>query len=55
MRSGAVTRGGLQFVNGGYGLFRASILVRQPPKKGARPNGWHRRRGSLRQDVWLQR
>lgn len=37
LRSGAVTRDELQFVNGGYGLFRRSTLVRRPPK-GGRPD-----------------
>ncbi|MHA7062881.1 hypothetical protein [Azospirillum argentinense] len=35
--SGAVTRAALQFVNGGYGLFRRSALVRRPPKEGNDP------------------
>ncbi|MBK3734737.1 hypothetical protein GAY29_16835 [Azospirillum brasilense] len=34
LRSGAVTRDELQRVNGGYGMFRASTLVRRPPKGG---------------------
>lgn len=37
LRSGAVTRDELQRVNGGYGLFRRSTLVRRPPK-GGRPD-----------------
>ena len=37
LRSGAVTRDELQFVNGGYGLFRRSTLVRRSPK-GGRPD-----------------
>ena len=34
LRSGAVTRDELQRVNGGYGMFRVSTLVRRPPKGG---------------------
>lgn len=37
LRSGAVTREEIQRANGGYGLFRASTLVRRPSGKSGRP------------------